>query len=156
MSAATATDESTTGRELVMTRDFDAPRELVFKAFTDPKHLGKWWGPRGFSTTIHEMDARPGGMWRFMMHGPDGTDYPNRITYLEVVPPERLLYDHGTDDEPKQFRVTVTFVEQGGKTRLTMRSLFPSVEACERVKGFGAVELGQQTLEKLAEHLAKS
>jgi uncharacterized protein YndB with AHSA1/START domain len=140
-----------------MTRSFDAPRELVWKAWTDPKHINEWWGPRGFTTTTHEIDVRPGGVWRFTMHGPDGTDYPNRIVYIEIVKPERLVYDHGGDGDADdvQFQVTVSFVEEGGKTRLTMRLLFESSEECEKTKAFGAVQGGNQTLDRLAEHLAK-
>jgi uncharacterized protein YndB with AHSA1/START domain len=82
--------EATTDREIVTTRVFDAPREMVFDAWTDPKHIGQWWGPIGFTTTTHEMDVRPGGVWRFTMHGPDGRDYKNRIVYTEIVRPERL------------------------------------------------------------------
>jgi uncharacterized protein YndB with AHSA1/START domain len=81
-------------REMVITRVINAPRALVFKAWTKPAHIGNWWGPRGFTTTTHSMDVRPGGEWRFVMHGPDGTDYQNRIVDLEVVEPERLVYDH--------------------------------------------------------------
>ena len=144
-------------REIVITRVFDASRESVFKAWTDPKHVPQWWGPRGFTTTVHEMDVRPGGVWRFIMHGPDGTDYPNKIVYTEIVKPERLVYDHGgdADAEDVQFQVTVSFAEEGGKTRLTMRLLFESSEECEQTKAFGAVEGGNQTLDRLAEHLAK-
>jgi len=79
-------------REIVMTRVFDAPRELVFQAWTDPMHVAQWWGPEGFSTTIHEMDVRPGGVWRLTMHGPDGRDYKNKMVFLEVARPERLVY----------------------------------------------------------------
>ncbi|MBW3628767.1 MAG: SRPBCC domain-containing protein, partial [Gemmatimonadetes bacterium] len=106
-----AAPEGTSDREIVMTRVFDAPRELVFDAWTDPAHVAEWYGPNGFSLTVHEMDVRPGGTWRFIMHGPDGTDYPNRIVYREVVRPERLEYDHGgdQDDDPARFQVTVTF-----------------------------------------------
>ena len=78
---------STADREIAATRIFDAPRELVWKAWTDPKHVAQWWGPNGFTNTIHEMNVSPGGVWRFMMHGPDGTDYPNRIVFIEVVEP---------------------------------------------------------------------
>ncbi len=111
-------------REIVTTRLFDAPRQLVFEAWTDPKHVAQWWGPRGFTNTIHEMDVRPGGVWRLTMHGPDGVDYPNRIVFTEVVKPERLVYDHGSrEGDPGEFHVTVTFAEESGKTRLTMRAL---------------------------------
>jgi uncharacterized protein YndB with AHSA1/START domain len=144
-------------REIVIARTFAAPRELVFRAWTDPELVRRWWGPRGFTTTTHEMDVRPGGIWRFVMHGPDGTDYDNRIVYREVVEPERLAYSHdsGEDDDPYRFQVTVTFVERAGKTELTMRSLFGSAAARDYVvKEFGAIEGGLQTLDRLAEHLA--
>ena len=84
----------TSDREIVISRVFDAPRERVFEAMTDPKQVVKWWGPNGFTTTIHEMDVRPGGVWRHTMHGPDGTDYPNKSVFLEVVKPERIVYKH--------------------------------------------------------------
>lgn len=151
-------ETSTADREIVITRVFDAPRELVFKAWTDPKHVAQWWGPNGFTNTIHEMDVRPGGVWRFIMHGPDGVDYPNKIVFIEVVKPERLVYAHGSDkeDDPEQFDVTITFAEQGDKTHLTMRSLFQSAAERDRVvKEHGAIEGGNQTLARFAEHLAQ-
>src|SRR5438128_10473572 len=83
-SEATATAD----REIVVTRVFDAPRELVFEAWTDPTRVVQWWGPHGFTTTIHEMDVRPGGVWRFVMHGPDGTDYPNKVGFAEAAEPD--------------------------------------------------------------------
>lgn len=141
-------------REIVITRVFNAPRELVFKVWTEPEHLAKWWGPRGFTNTIHSIDVTPGGVWQFDMHGPDGTKFPNRIVYNEVVKPERITYSHGGDDEEGQFQVTVTFEEQGDKTALTMRTLFRSeAERDYVVKEFGAIEGGKSTLERLAEHL---
>jgi uncharacterized protein YndB with AHSA1/START domain len=148
---------ATTDREIVTTRVFDAPRELVFKAWTDAEHIGEWWGPNGFTTTTHEIDVRPGGAWRFVMHGPDGVDYDNKIVYLEIVEPERLVYLHGDGGETDQFQTTVTFEEMDGKTKLTMRALFPS--AAERdhvVKEFGAIEGGEQTLDRLGAYLAKT
>lgn len=143
-------------REIILTRTYDAPRSLVFKACTEAEHVARWWGPNGFTITNHEMDVRPGGIWRFIMHGPDGTDYPNKIVYLEVVKPERLYFAHGEDGEcpPPPFHVTVTFTEEGGKTTLTQRTLFSSAGDCEAVKAFGAVELGQQTYARLADYLA--
>ena len=81
---------SRTRASIVTTRVFDAPRDLVWAAWTDPAHLAQWWGPDGFTTTTSAYDLRPGGTWRFMMHGPDGSDYPNRITFDEIVRPERL------------------------------------------------------------------
>jgi uncharacterized protein YndB with AHSA1/START domain len=156
--ASSSAAANTADRELVFTRVFNAPRELVFEAWTDPEHVGQWWGPNGFRTTTHEMDVRPGGVWRFIMHGPDGVDYPNRIVYVEIARPERLVYKHGSDIEsdPDSFLVTVTFVEQGEKTELTMRSLFPSAAALEFViKEHGAAEGANQHLQRLGEHLSK-
>jgi uncharacterized protein YndB with AHSA1/START domain len=149
------TDED--ARSIITTRVFDAPRELVFDAWTDPKHLVRWWGPHGFTTTTRSIDVRPGGVWRFVMHGPDGTDYENRITYDEIVRPERLVYRHGggEDVEPVQFHTTVTFEDVGGKTKVTMRGVFASAEERDRVaQKYGAVEGAKQHLERLAELLA--
>jgi uncharacterized protein YndB with AHSA1/START domain len=144
-------------REIAAVRVFDAPRELVFRMWTDPEHVGRWWGPRGFTTTTHAMDVRPGGEWRFVMHGPDGTDYPNRVVYTEVVPPERLAYRHSGDTptDPVKFDVTVTFADEGGKTRLSMRMLFPTAgERNAAAEKYGAVEGLNQTLGRLEEILA--
>ena len=93
--AAGASSRPTADREIATSRVFDAPRDLVWEAWTDPKHLARWYGPNGFTVTTHEMDVRPGGVWRLTMHGPDGTDYPNLTRYVEVVRPERLVYEHG-------------------------------------------------------------
>lgn len=143
---------ATKDREIVVTRLIDAPRERVFRAFTLRDQIGHWWGPTGFRTTTHDMDVRPGGTWRFVMHGPDGTDYDNFVRYIEVVEPKRLLYDHGTDAESApQFQVTVTFEEQNGRTLLTMRSLFPTTEARDYVvRAVKAIEGAEQTLGRLA------
>jgi uncharacterized protein YndB with AHSA1/START domain len=154
------TTMNTSDRELTISRLLNAPRELVFEAWTKPEHVLHWWGPNGFTNTFYEMEVKPGGVWRFMMHGPDGIDYPNKIVYEEVVKPERLVYTHGSDgpdgaDDPHQFHVTITFEALGDKTNLTMRSLFPSAAALEEVKKFGAVEGGKQTLNKLEEYLSK-
>lgn len=145
-------------REIVFTRMLDAPRELVFEAYTDARHVAQWWGLAGFTTTIHEMQVRPGGVWRFVMHGPDGVDYPNRVIYIEVLKPERLVYVHGSDaeDDPGQFHVTLTLAEHDGKTRLDLRMQFAS--AAERdhvIQEFGAIEGGNQTLDRLAEYLTQ-
>ena len=95
----TADARMPTDREIVLSRLIDAPQELVFDAWTDPEQVGQWWGPSGFTTTTHKMEVKPGGVWRFVMHGPDGRDYQNKITYLEIVPPERLVYRHGGDED---------------------------------------------------------
>ncbi len=143
-------------REIVLVRVLDAPREDVFAAWTDPDAFCQWFGPEGFTCTLREMDVRPGGRARFDMTAADGTTYTNRFDYLEVVPGERLVLDHGsdTDDDPGRFRVTVTLDTQGdGKTVLTLRQLHPTAEQRRGAIGFGAVELGLQTMAKLARHL---
>lgn len=153
--------ENTADREIVITRVFDAPRELVWQAFTDPEHVVKWWGPRGFTTTIEEMNVKPGGVWKHVMHGPDGTDYPNKSVFTEVEYPERIVYVHGgarKGGPSAHFVATWTFdALDDGKTRLTMRSVFPSAEDRDKiVKEYGAIEGGRQTLERLNEQLAKT
>jgi uncharacterized protein YndB with AHSA1/START domain len=152
-----AANENAADREIVITRVFDAPRELIWKVWTDPKHVAQWWGPRGFTTTIHEMDVRPGGIWRHTMHGPDGTDYPNQCVFLEIVKPERIVYSHGggkAGEQDADCEVTWTFEAQGGKTKLTLRMVFPSAGARDHVvKRYHAVEGGEQTLERLAMYL---
>jgi uncharacterized protein YndB with AHSA1/START domain len=145
----------TSDREIVVSRVFDAATVLVFDAWTDKDLVGHWWGPNGFTITTLEMEVKVGGVWKFIMHGPDGVDYPNQIDYLEVVKGERLVYYHGSGEEndPSLFHVTVTFDNQDGKTFLTMRSLFASVEERNKVIEFGAIEGGKQTLGRLASFL---
>lgn len=143
-------------REIVLVRVLDASREAVFAAWTDADSFCQWFGPDGYTCTVHEMDVRPGGRARFDMVSGDGTVYASRFDYLEVVPAKRLVLDHGSDvdDDPTRFRVTVTLDEQAdGKTVLTLRQLHPTVAQREAGVGFGAVELGLQTLQKLARHL---
>ncbi|MDB5907214.1 MAG: uncharacterized protein JWP34_1328 [Massilia sp.] len=142
--------------ELVLSRLLNAPRTLVFDTFTEPRHINKWWGPNGFTTTTHEMAFEVGGRWRFTMHGPDGTDYPNLIVYTEIVRPERIGYDHGDDVEHAApgFKVKVTFEDREGKTFLTLRMTVESAARLEEMKKFGAVEGGNQTLERLEQYLA--
>jgi uncharacterized protein YndB with AHSA1/START domain len=145
-------------RELIINRVFDAPRNLVFQAWTDPSQLMQWWGPKGFTSTVQEIDVKPGGVWRYVMHGPDGRDYQNKIVYMEVVKPDRLVYVHGgeEEDDSRQFQVTVTFAEQDKKTKLTMRMLFKTAAEREKVvKEFGAIEGANSTLDRLENLLAK-
>ena len=157
MAAKNNLDIDSDPRSIIGMREFDAPRDLVFVAFTDPRHLAQWWGPNGFTTTTHSFDLRPGGVWRFVMHGPDGRDYQNRITFEEVVPPERIVYRHGggEDVEPVQFRKTITFEELGRRTRMTWRGDFPSAVERERIiKEYGAASGPMGTMARLDEYVS--
>ena len=150
-------DPTLAERSLVFHRRFRAPRELVFRVWTEGQHIVHWWGPDGFTTTTTEMDVRPGGVWRFILHGPDGTDYPNRVVYLEIAPPERLVYRHDGDegDEPVDFTVTVSFDQQGAETDMTMSMVFPTSAALrEVVAKYGADEGAVQMMARLKAYLA--
>ena len=151
---ANATDLD--ARSIVTTRLIDAPRDLVFAALSDPEHLAHWWGPDGFSITTHSFAFRADGLWHFTMHGPDGRDYDNRITYEEIAPPGRIVYAHGSaDGDEFDFRSTITLETVGERTRLTMRAVFPSADARDYVaREFHAVEGAQQTIRRLAEYVA--
>lgn len=152
-------DPNTKDREIRLSREFDAPRELVFDAFTAPEKIGQWWGPDGFTTTTGEMKFKVGGDWIFTMHGPDGNDYPNHIVYTEIKEPERITYDHyGHEDEegdPPHFKTTIVFEDLGARTKINMRMLFPTVEKRKEAAEFGAVEGGKQTLGRLDQYLEK-
>jgi len=144
-------------REIVLSRVVAAPRSLVFKAWTDPQHLPRWFGPAGFKVETQEIDIREGGRWRFIFVAPDGTRYDNRMVFLRIEAPHLLEMDHGNDrdDDPGRFRVIVTFDEQSnGKTVVTLRQLHPTRAQREAGIRFGAVEYGYQTLDKLALHVA--
>lgn len=148
-------------REIVITRVFDAPRELLWDAWTKPEQIVKWWGPRGFTLTIAEMDVRPGGVWKSTMHGPDGTEYLNHCRFTRVVKPERIDYQltggrkqPRTGQGPMRAEVSFVFEAQGGKTRLTLRMLFQTSEAFERfAREYKVVEGGNEMLDRLTEHL---
>ncbi|PYQ47693.1 MAG: hypothetical protein DMF59_18190, partial [Acidobacteria bacterium] len=151
--SAVVKSNDTAAREIAASRVFDAPRELVWKMWSDPKHIVNWWGPNGFTTTMQEMDFRPGGVWQFIMHGPDGRDYQNKSVYREIVKPERIVYSHVSGP---LFDATVTFTAEGSKTRVEVRMLFESVELRDRtVKEYGALEGLRQTLARLGEELSK-
>jgi uncharacterized protein YndB with AHSA1/START domain len=158
MTAVNSIDLDRDPRSIVGTRIFDAPRDLVFSAWTDPKHLAQWWGPNGFTTTTIAFDFQPGGEWRFVMHGPDGNDYQNLVTFEEIVRPERIVHRHGgsgKDLGPVDFRQTVIFEDLGGKTRIVWRSDFPSAQERDRVvKDYGAAEGLAQTMARLGDYLA--
>jgi uncharacterized protein YndB with AHSA1/START domain len=138
--------------ELTIERVFDAPRELVFEAWSKPEHKAEWWGPRGFTLPICEMEFRPGGNFRFVMRGPDGKDYPFEGTYLEIVEPERIVFQGIIHDEPgHQVWTTVTFADHEGKTKLTVRQTYSFESEATR----GAPEGWRQTLDRFGEYLAR-
>jgi uncharacterized protein YndB with AHSA1/START domain len=143
-------------REIAVSRTIEGPRRLVFEAFTTAAHLARWWGPNGFTTTTRSFEFRPGGIWDFVMHGPDGTDYPNWIEWREIVPPERIALTHGTrSGDPESFHSTITLVEKGEATEVTLRSLFNTKEQRDEVVAkYHAVEGGKQTLGRLAAYVA--
>lgn len=141
-------------QEIVITRVVDAKREDVFRVWTDPAEIVQWFGPDGMSIETHEIDIRVGGVWRFNMVAPDGTMYDNRMEFLRIDSPNLLEVNHGpdADDDPGKFRMLVTFDEQSnGKTVVTLRQLHPSRAQRDNAIGFGAVEFGLQTLNKMAE-----
>ena len=138
-------------REMGITRVIKAPIELVWKVWTSPEHIKHWWGPSGFTNTISVMDVRPGGVWEFVMHGPDGTDYKNKHIYKEVVKPVKLVLEHVTG--PK-FLMTVTFEEQGDQTLVSIHSVFESAEQLQEViKVFKADEGMRQNAERMENYL---
>lgn len=142
-------------REIVVTRTFDAPRETVFAAFTEQEHVVNWWVPSG--TKIHEWDAKPGGLWRYSMPSPDGSEYPFKVQFVEIDKPERLVYDYGTDMEGagEPTRTYVTFEDQNGKTRVTLQLVFATVAAYQEAMEYGGAAGAQQALKALADYLAK-
>ena len=159
MSVTNSIDLDRDPRSIIGTRVFDAPRELVWQAWTDPKHLAQWWGPNGFTTTTTSaFEFRAGGIWRFVMHGPDGRDYQNRITFDEIVNPERIIYRHdgGEDVEPVQFTQTVTFEDlRNNQTRMIWHGKFPTAEERKRViETYGADKGLVQTMARLVEYVA--
>lgn len=147
--------DTTADREIVVTRLVDAPRDLVFAAFTEREHVENWWVPSG--TTIHEFNGRPGGLWRYSMPGPDGAQYPFRIQFIQIDRPTRLVYDYGTDAEgaPEPVRTSVTFEEERGKTRITLQLMFATAAAREEAAQYGAAAGAQQALAGLADYLAR-
>ncbi|MCA9191792.1 MAG: SRPBCC domain-containing protein [Planctomycetales bacterium] len=144
-------------REIYLVREYDAPIDAVWEAWTDVEQVAKWWGPRGFTLTTHSKDLRPGGIWHYTMHGPDGVDYPNKTLYHEVVEREKLVYDHGGyDDRPPLFRVTVNFSEVDGKTNMEMSMVLPTAEEAEATRKFIKEVGGFSTWDRLAEYLSET
>lgn len=144
-------------REIVVTRTMDVARRFVFEGWTEERHIARWLGPDHFTITTRRFDFRVGGVWEFTMHGPDGTDYPNRVEWRVIEPPFRIGWVHGErEDDPQAFQSEVTLVEEDGRTHATLRSIFPTREMRdEKVERFGAIEGGRQTLEHLHAYAAQ-
>src|ERR1700709_1850472 len=153
-----ASGQSGTGdREIVISRVIGAPRELVFEAFTEVRHLSRWWGPEGFTTTTRAFEFRVGGEWVFVMHGPDGTDYQEWISWTEIAPPERIALLHGEfRGDPNAFESLLTFASDDATTRIEMRTVFPTKELRdEAVEKYHAIEGGRQTVDHLAAYVTE-
>lgn len=160
MSGATGADAD---REIVITRVFAAPRELVWQVWTQPDHIAKWWGPRGFTTRVEGVDLRAGGKWRYVMVGPDGTEYPVHGVFREVVPPERIVttdeFDEGWQppqpiDLPRGIVVTALFADEGDKTRLTLRIVHATAEDKQKHEAMGVVGGWQSSFDCMDDYLA--
>jgi uncharacterized protein YndB with AHSA1/START domain len=150
--------EPEAARSIVIERLIAAPRELVFSAFTTAEHLAHWWGPTGFSITTFAFDFRPGGVWRFVMHGPDGRDYQNRVVFAVIEPPARIATRHGAGDDadPAGHEMRVTLDAEGDQTRLNWTLVFASVAERDRIaREYGAVEGAQQTIGRLAGYVVQ-
>ena len=145
-------------RTIVVSRTIDGPRRLVFEACSQVRHLARWYGPHGFTTTTRSFDFRVGGVWEFVMHGADGTDYPNHVEYREIVAPERIVMLHGDRaGDPRAFISTISLIERGEETtEMVLRTVFKTKEQRDEiVERYGAVEGGHQTLGRLAEYVAE-
>jgi uncharacterized protein YndB with AHSA1/START domain len=158
MAASSTTTVLTTpsDREIVFTRVFNAPRDLVFKVYTDPKLIPQWWGPRHLTTTVDKMDVRPGGLWRFVQHMPNGSDYASKGVYREIVPPERIVGTFEFEGRPGHVAVeTATFEDHDGKTKLTLRVFFDTVEDRDLALKSGAEKGAAETQDRLSELLGR-
>jgi len=134
--------------EIISTRIFPVSRERLFTAFSDPRQLEQWWGPKGFTNTFVEFHFHPGGDWKFTMHGPDGKGYANHSVFAEIVNDERIVYDHMTP----RFRMTITLADAEGGTRMTWCMGFPSAEICERFKPI-CIPANEENFDRLAAFL---
>jgi uncharacterized protein YndB with AHSA1/START domain len=143
----------TTDREFVVTRRFDAPRDLVFAAWTDPEQVGLWWNPKGTTLTTDEIDVRPGGVWRFTTQGADGRSFRHRIVYVEIVKPEQIVYKYDDESGAPPVETIVKFADEGGGTRVTMRGIFVSVDVWNTVKAYAAYG-ANAALDRLDEFLS--
>jgi uncharacterized protein YndB with AHSA1/START domain len=131
---------------IVTSRIINVPVTNVYEAWTNPEILARWWGPNGFTNTFEKYELVPGGEWVFVMHGPDGTDYPNKSIFVEILENQKLVFDHVSGH---RFRVMATFVEAGNnKTLLTFRMLFEDIAEYEKIKSF-VIEANEQNFDKL-------
>lgn len=154
-----ATQMPGSDRQIVVVRTVNAPIDLVWDAWTDPAKITHWWGPEGFSTTTSVMNLVPGGTWLFVMHGPDGVDYQNKVTFIEVVRPTKLVYRHQGVDETAhiQFIAEVRFRDLSGRTEITLQTEFETTEERNRVeREVGAVDGARQTLDRFAVYVQAS
>lgn len=145
--------ESVETRQIVISRVFAAPREMVWNAWADPWQIGQWWGPKGFRSTITEMDLRAGGVWRLVMHGPDGTDYPNEMQFVEIVPKERVVFRTmcgKVGAKVESFETMMLFEDEGAGTLLTVQMTFATAaERDHNVRTYGSIEGGEQMFDRL-------
>jgi len=151
-------------RKIFITRVFNAPRELVFKAWTEPEHIAQWWGPKGFTTRVTELDLRPGGRWRYVMISSDGTEYPAKGVFREIVPPERIVttdeFDEGFEqvinaELPQGIVMTAIFEDVDGKTKLTLEIVHESASDRRKHEEMGVVAGWNSSFDCLDEFLAK-
>lgn len=139
----------TSEREIITKRIFNVQCEDLFVAWTDPDRLKQWWGPKGFTNTFYEFDLRPDGLWRYTMHGPDGTDYYNECKFIEFIPGERIIFDHITEH---RYRAKATFSEMKNTTTLVWSMVFESEKEFKKVKQF-IIEGNEQNLDRLELYL---
>jgi uncharacterized protein YndB with AHSA1/START domain len=144
--------ETAADREFVHSRHIEAPQKEVFRAFSQPERLARWWGPDGFSSTFETFDLRQGGAWRFVMHGPDGTDYPNESVFRALEPPSRVVIEHLSDEH--HFFLTITFEARGSQTLVGWRQLFDSAEHKEKVAAV-VRQANEQNLDRLQAEVAR-
>jgi uncharacterized protein YndB with AHSA1/START domain len=147
MAAKKSSSEPVSDRELFTSRTIDASPDRVFAAILDPAQLARWWGPNGFTNTFEEFQPRAGGKWRFVMHGPDGKDYPNESVFVDVTPPDRVIIRHASHPH---FELTVTLEDVQGKTRIRWQQRFESAAECQRIAKF-AIDANEQNLDRLTE-----
>ncbi len=164
MANKTTFTEPQSEREIVITRIFDAPREMVYQAWTDPIHVAQWWGPKGFTTRVLELDMRPGGTCRYVMVGPDGTEYPVKGVFREIVPFEKIVatdeFDEGFEqlvegDLPQGIVTTTLFEDVGKQTKLTLHIVHESVEERRKHEEMGVIVGWNSSFDCLDEYLAK-